>query len=124
MEQWPSQVLHDPSAHRRGQVKSNTLTCTSCNNSCVPIRLQERCEIFILLGPQTAADQSMNQRVFYTTTEALLADVCCRTVPLPGSGSQSWQHAFTPACPYDLLRQGVMWHHYRWSLVFCEVLYL
>ena len=31
-----SQASRDPSAHRRGQVKSNTLTCTPRHNSCVP----------------------------------------------------------------------------------------
>ena len=31
-----SQALHDPFAHGRGQVKSNTLTCTPRNNGCVP----------------------------------------------------------------------------------------
>ena len=31
-----SQASRDPSAHGRGQVKSNTLTCTPRNNSCVP----------------------------------------------------------------------------------------
>ena len=30
-----------------------------------PIRLQERCQIFIVLRPRAAADQSMDQRVFY-----------------------------------------------------------
>ena len=49
-----SQALRDPSTHGslRGQVKSNTLTCT-CKDSCTcPIRLQERFEIFVILGPR------------------------------------------------------------------------
>ena len=40
----------DPSAHGRGQVKSNTLTCAPCNNSCVPNQIAGKCEIFIILS--------------------------------------------------------------------------
>ena len=48
--------------HGRGQVKSNTLTCTPHNNSCMPNKIAGRCEIFIVLGPRTAADQSMDRK--------------------------------------------------------------
>ena len=41
MMQLASQALRDPSTHGKVQVKSNTMTCTPRNNSCVPNQIAE-----------------------------------------------------------------------------------